>query len=78
MESTSALIPGPHLDHIELAAPPVRVDVFTTNELCDIAIGFSIVITVRITLHLLDHPLEEVLFLTFADGAALSHRFLAD
>ena len=57
MESTSTLIPGPHLDHIELAAPPIRIDVFPTDELCDVAICSSIVITVRITLHLLDYPL---------------------
>ena len=78
MESTSTLIPGPHLDHIELTAPPIRVDVFPTDELCDVAICSSIVITVRITLHLLDHSLEKVLLLSFADGTALSYRFLTD
>ena len=79
MKSTGTLVPGAHLAHIELAAPPVRIDIFPTDELSDIAIGFSIVITVRIAFHLLDYTLEEVLFLLpSADGVTLAYRFLSN
>ena len=79
VKSTGTLIPSAHLDHIELTAPPVRIDIFPTDELSDIAIGFSIEITVRIAFHLLDYTLEEVLFLLpSADGATLAYRFLSD
>ena len=79
MKSTDTLVPGAHLAHIELTASPVRIDIFPTDELCDIAIRFSIVITVRIAFHLLDYTLEEVLFLLpSADGVTLAYRFLSD
>ena len=79
MKSTGTLVPGAHLAHIELAASPIRINIFTTDELCDIAIRFSIVITVRIAFHLLDYTLEEVLFLLpSANGATLANRFLSD
>ena len=79
VKSTGTLVPGAHLAHIELTAPPVRIDVFPTDKLCDIAISFSIVITVRIAFHLLDYTLEEVLFLLpSADSVALAYRFLSD